>query len=56
MGWRISTEANDRFGAALAAGNFNGDAFDDLIVSVPGDNAIQIFHGSSTVSTWPATG
>jgi hypothetical protein len=41
-------EANDRFGAAMAAGDFNGDDFDDLIVFVPGDNAIQIFHGSST--------
>ena len=40
-------ETNDRFGAALASGNFNGDDFDDLIVSVPGDNAIQIFNGGN---------
>lgn len=43
-----AAEANDNFGAALAVGNFAGDASDDLIVSVPGDNAIQIFEGSST--------
>jgi hypothetical protein len=42
-----SVETNDRFGAALAAGDFNGDNLDDLVVSVPGDNAIQIFPGSS---------
>lgn len=39
-------ETNDRFGAAIAAGDFNGDGFDDLAVSVPGDNAIQLFNGS----------
>jgi hypothetical protein len=41
-------EQNDLFGAAIATGNFNGDLFDDLIVVVPGDNLIQMFHGSNT--------
>jgi hypothetical protein len=41
----VSVETNDRFGAALAAGDFNGDGFADLAVSVPGDNAVQIFEG-----------
>jgi hypothetical protein len=41
------SETNDQFGAALASGRFNDDDFDDLIVSVPGDNAIHIFHGSN---------
>jgi hypothetical protein len=41
-----SAEANDRFGEALAAGDFNGDTFSDLAVVVPGDNAIQIFQGA----------
>ena len=27
---------NDRFGEALACGNFNGDGFDDLAIGVPG--------------------
>lgn len=30
-------ESNDRLGMALATGDFNGDGFDDLAVSVPGD-------------------
>ena len=40
-----SVETNDRFGASLAAGDFNGDGFADLAVSVPGDNAVQMFEG-----------
>jgi hypothetical protein len=46
---------NDRFGAALAAGHFNGDQFSDLAVAAPGDRdgsgqvvgSVQIFYGSS---------
>lgn len=34
-------ESGDRFGAALAAGDFNHDGFDDLVVGVPGENASQ---------------
>ncbi len=30
-------EPGDRFGAALAAGDFDGDGFDDLAVGVPGE-------------------
>ena len=40
-------EDDDEFGSAVATGNFNGDLFDDLIVVVPGDNLIQMFHGSN---------
>ncbi|MCC6284081.1 MAG: FG-GAP repeat protein [Phycisphaerales bacterium] len=47
-------EAGDRFGAALAAGNFDGDPFDDLAVGAPGEDVgvmadagwVQIAHGS----------
>jgi len=33
-----SPEAYDRFGRALAAGDFNGDGFDDLAIGVPGES------------------
>ncbi len=51
-----SPEYYDRFGWALAAGDFNGDGYDDLAVGVPsetlssgsyqGEGAIQVFFGS----------
>lgn len=48
-------EAGDRFGAALAAGDFNGDGYDDIAVGAPGENigslsdagVINIIYGSS---------
>ena len=43
-------EGNEFFGTALASGNFDGDAFSDLAVGVPGENtggAVQIFRGSN---------
>ena len=47
-------EAGDAFGSALAAGSFNGDAYDDLAVGIPredkGDDidtgAVQVLYGS----------
>ncbi|MGV9778574.1 FG-GAP repeat protein, partial [Streptosporangium sp. NPDC003464] len=35
----------DRFGAALAAGDLNGDGDDELAVGVPGENAVQVLAG-----------
>ncbi|MEO8196112.1 MAG: FG-GAP repeat protein [Thermoanaerobaculia bacterium] len=32
-----TTQAGDLFGAALAAGDFNGDGFDDLAIGAPGE-------------------
>ena len=44
-------EAADLFGFALAAGDFDGDLFDDLAIGVPGENsgagAVNVLYGSS---------
>ncbi len=45
-------EAEDRFGTALTAGDFNGDGYDDLAVGEPGagsDNhgEVHIFYGAA---------
>jgi hypothetical protein len=49
-----SAEENDRFGSALAAGDFNGDDRDDLAVGVPDEDygsatncgAVNVLYGS----------
>jgi hypothetical protein len=48
-------EGTDDFGAALAAGDFNGDGFDDLAIGVPGEpagaplaGAVVVLYGSNT--------
>jgi disulfide bond formation protein DsbB len=43
-----SAEAGDQFGAALAAGDFNGDGFSDLAVGVPGEDLA--IEGAGTVA------
>jgi hypothetical protein len=48
-----TVEAGDLFGAALAAGDFNGDTYDDLAIGVPGESvgstpnagAVNILYG-----------
>ncbi|MDJ0756677.1 MAG: FG-GAP repeat protein [Ardenticatenaceae bacterium] len=42
-------EAGDRFGAALVAGDFNGDGFDDLAIGVPGE-AVGSLDGAGAVN------
>lgn len=46
-------EANDKFGFALAAGDFNANGKSDLVVGVPNENgsgAIQIFFGTTAAN------
>ena len=50
------SQERDWFGSALAAGNFDGDRYDDLAVGVPGEDvgaahgagAVNILYGGST--------
>ena len=49
-------EADDRFGAALAAGDFDGDGYDDLAIGIPGEDfrvtvdagAVIVMYGGPT--------
>ncbi|MEV8634919.1 FG-GAP repeat protein [Streptosporangium sp. NPDC051023] len=45
-GVKGKTRYSDRFGAALAAGDFNGDGDDDLAIGAPGENAVQVLAGT----------
>ncbi len=55
-------EPGDGFGSALAVGNFNGDAYDDLVVGVPGEDigslvdagSVMVLYGSPTGLTGAA--
>jgi hypothetical protein len=38
-----TSESGDRFGAALAVGDFNGNGFDDLAIGVPGEDIENTF-------------
>jgi len=43
-------ESSDHFGRALAAGDFNGDGFDDLAIAIDedfGNGAVQILYGAN---------
>jgi hypothetical protein len=52
-----SSEANDHFGTALAAGDFNNDGFDDLAIGIPDEDtpsgpadsgAVAVLYGSAS--------
>jgi hypothetical protein len=56
MGINDAVETNDEFGFSLAAGDFNGDGFDDLAVGVPNEDigsigaagAVNVLYGSAS--------
>jgi extracellular elastinolytic metalloproteinase len=52
-----TTNASDRFGAAVTAGDFNGDGYDDLAIGAPGDAAGAVANaGSVTILRGSAGG
>jgi hypothetical protein len=60
-----NNEQGDRFGWALATGNFDGDAYDDLAVGAPGESPgadpksgfVNIFRGSASgLKPWAGLG
>ena len=51
-----SSEPNDRFGAALTAGDFNGDGAADLAVGAPGETLGKGFGAGTVAVLWGATG
>jgi hypothetical protein len=44
-GVRGTAQTNDRFGSALAAGNFDGDEYDDLAIGVPLEDLEGVVDG-----------
>ena len=52
-----ANESNDQFGSSLAAGDFDGDSFDDLAVGVPGNDdaagAVYVFFGGDPAFVRP---
>ena len=56
-GWPGVPESGDGFGSAVAAGDFNGDGFDDLIVGSPGESVNGLENaGIITISYGTANG
>jgi len=49
---RASMEAGDRFGGALAAGDFNGDGYDDLAMGAPGEGVGSAARAGVVIIDW----
>ena len=49
-----TVDGGERFGAAVASGDFNGDGFDDLAVGAPGDAAGTV-AGAGSVTILPGS-
>jgi len=55
--WGSGSEAHDRFGSALAAGDFDGDGFDELVIGASGENVFgPDGYGAVTVMRGRAAG
>ncbi len=61
--WTLGSKAiggtvgsDERFGAALAAGDFNGDGLSDLVIGAPTDRVDDEARGSAAVLYHPAPG
>src|SRR5258708_6598199 len=42
-----AASSNDGFGEAVAAGDFNGDGYSDIVVGARGDSKAYIYYGSA---------
>ena len=49
------SEENDNFGHALAAGDFNGDGYDDLVIGAPGEGTSALAPNRGAVQTLNGT-
>lgn len=51
-----AAEVDDRFGAALAAGDFDKDTFEDLAIGTPGEEVADNFGAGAVVVLYGSTG